>query len=663
MLLKSIRLQNFRQFQDAKISFADGADGKNVTLIIGDNGTGKTTFEQAFLWCLYGETSFSDKILLNTHVARKMTPSNEESVEVELVLLHGSNEYRMIRRQNYRRDYTGRIRSDNTTFDIFQKGIAGNTEWITSPHREAVVNGILPRELSRYFFFDGERIEKMSKDISTGKKADDFALAVKGLLGLNGMQSAIQHFNPRRSGVIQAYENKYDPESSSKIKEYTEEINACNKRIDEISDELDQIETQIEEASAKKIEKTLELKQYEEGKRIQEEKEKKESEIAGYEKIKSLTIKAMIDSFNNQMNLFFSLPLLADAMDFISVQDITGKDIPFINDKTIEYLLSQKMCICGTHLDEGTAAYIKVKELLKYVPPQSIGTTVSDFKKGVTKLISNDLTLPQKVVQYEKEISENDDRINSLKDDIHLLDAKLSGEEVQSTVRQINLRIQECEDIIKKCNQKKSTLDQEKGAKLERHDRLVTERRNLNLQDEKNKKIEIYKAYAIKIYNDLQEEYNASESRIRSELEDTINHIFKSIYKGGLKLSIDEKYHINVTSEDYNDDVETSTAQSISVIFAFITGIIKMAKENRQSSDSTKNLLSSEPYPLVMDAPLSAFDKKRIKTVCEAIPNIAEQVVIFIKDTDGDLAEQYMGSHIGYRHSFDKKDEFRTDLV
>lgn len=39
----------------------------------------------------------------------------------------------------------------------------------------------------------------MSKDISTGKKATDFAEAVKGLLGLNAMISAIGHFNPRSS--------------------------------------------------------------------------------------------------------------------------------------------------------------------------------------------------------------------------------------------------------------------------------------------------------------------------------------------------------------------------------------------------------------------------------------------------------------------------------
>lgn len=44
MLIESIKLQNFRQFQNEFISFADGADGKNVTIILGENGSGKTTF-------------------------------------------------------------------------------------------------------------------------------------------------------------------------------------------------------------------------------------------------------------------------------------------------------------------------------------------------------------------------------------------------------------------------------------------------------------------------------------------------------------------------------------------------------------------------------------------------------------------------------------------
>lgn len=48
MLIESIKLENFRQFQNESITFADGSDGKNVTIILGENGSGKTTFAQAF---------------------------------------------------------------------------------------------------------------------------------------------------------------------------------------------------------------------------------------------------------------------------------------------------------------------------------------------------------------------------------------------------------------------------------------------------------------------------------------------------------------------------------------------------------------------------------------------------------------------------------------
>ena len=73
--------------------------------------------------------------------------------------------------------------------------------------RETEVNSILPKELSRYFFFDGERIERMSKEISTHKKATDFADAVRSLLGLKGIEKAIQHLNPSsKSSVIGSYD-------------------------------------------------------------------------------------------------------------------------------------------------------------------------------------------------------------------------------------------------------------------------------------------------------------------------------------------------------------------------------------------------------------------------------------------------------------------------
>ena len=260
-------------------------------------------------------------------------------------------------------------------------------------------------------------------------------------------------------------------------------------------------------------------------------------------------------------------------------------------------------------------------------------------------------------------ISKQDEEIVNLNDDLNAIEKKLSSNDVRNTVRTINAEIQICDQTIRKNQTERDQLLMKKGGFEKDATRADTERRNLTLLDENNKKIEIYKAYAEKIYEELQEVYDSSETEIRSKLEATINEIFRTIYEGGLSLTIDEKYHISVYANDYDGDVETSTAQSISVIFAFITGIIKMARENRTANNEDAKLLSSEPYPLVMDAPLSTFDKRRIKTVCESLPNIAEQVIIFIKDTDGEVAEDYMGDKIGSRHQFDKKNEFETVLL
>lgn len=664
MLLKSIKLENFRQFRDESIDFAKGEGGKNVTIIIGENGTGKTTFAQAFFWCMYGETEFSDKIILNKMVATRMTPGSEEKVRVTLALRHGEVDYTLIREQVYRKDYSNNVKGDNTVFDIAVKDASGNTSYIKKSQVEAEVKSILPKELSRYFFFDGERIEKMSKDISTGKKATDFAEAVKGLLGLNAIISAIGHFNPRRSvSVISSYADSFDSKSNDKIQEHTNTIDRCNKRLAEIDDALEELDAQKAAAETRKSEKTIELKQYSEGKKLQKEKENLQKQIEDITRMRATVYKTMCKDFNSSMSPFFSLSLIKRALEILSRHDYSGKDIPFIRDKTIMYLLRQKVCICGTHLDEGSVPYNNVKSLLEVIPPKSLSTYVADFKKESKRRAGALQDLLGQMQENLATASQQSDEIMDKYDDLHKIEAKLSGENVSEKVRAINNEIQLCIKTINKCDVDRERLNKESWGLERDRDHADTERQKLTLLDEKNRKTQIYLTYAKRIYEELENVYRTSEEEIRNRLQDTINDIFKQIYEGGLSLTIDPKYHITVQATDYDGDVETSTAQSISVIFAFITGIIKMARENRTASDEDAKLLSSEPYPLVMDAPLSAFDKRRIKTVCEALPETAEQVIIFIKDTDGELAEGYMGDRIGSRHQFDKKNEFETILV
>ena len=183
MLLQSIELQNFRQFINEKIDFSTDPE-RNVTLIIGENGTGKTTFAQAFFWCLYGETDFTDKIMLNRVLAEQMTPDQKSTVKVVLQLTHGSAAYEIVRTQEYKKSYSNKVAGANTVLNIAIKSADGNTRYLKQLECEAEIKKILPKELSNYFFFDGERIEKMSKEIASGRKSSGFSNAVVGLTGL-----------------------------------------------------------------------------------------------------------------------------------------------------------------------------------------------------------------------------------------------------------------------------------------------------------------------------------------------------------------------------------------------------------------------------------------------------------------------------------------------
>lgn len=660
MLLRTIELKNFRQFVDEKIDFSVDPE-RNVTIIIGENGTGKTTFAQAFFWCFYGETSFVDKSVINRPVLEQMPPDVPKEVSVSIKLTHGDVEYTLTRTQSYKKSYSGKVQIDNTNMLISKKGVDGNSSHVDPSKNEAEISQILPKDLAPYFFFDGEKIEKMSKEIIGNKKSASFAEAVSGLTGLKAMGAAIKHLVPGRGTVIGKFNEEYVDASDGKMQDLTNQINTLESKIESANKEKSDLEENISSAAEAKAGFETDIKQYAEGERLQGDRDKLKSQIKSAQNVKSQMIKGISKDFNNDMTAFFSLSLAKKAMELVSRSDFGGKDIPNMHSNTIRYLMEKRTCICGTHLDEGTIPYQKVHDLLEYLPPHSIGVAVRDFVTNVRGRFCKNITLMDDIKEKMAVMVSQDDAIDKFEDDLNTIEKKLDGKDIAKQVRELNERIRSCDRAISQSRTKRDDLIGQIARMEEQKSRLENSRTNLSLQNKSNRKIELYKAYTQAIYDELSKEYNDKEVETRERLQDSINDIFKTIYNGGLALSIDEKYNISVYADDYNGQVETSTAQSIAVIFAFISAISKMAKENKMKENADASY--SEPYPLVMDAPLSAFDKRRIEAICSAIPETAEQIIIFIKDTDGELAEQYLGNKILTRHHFEKINEFNTRLV
>lgn len=665
MLLKSITLHNFRQFRDTSISFARGENGRNVTIIKGENGSGKTTLARAFQWCLYGledqEYFFQDKVLLSKAVAKEMSLDQKENVKVIIEFTHGDVEYTLIREQMYQKNIND-VSVIQSVFNIVKKDKSGNSTRVPNTFCFGEVQSILPKELFRYFFFDGERIEKMSKDISSRTKSEEFAKAVAGLLGLAGIKSAITHLSPNSTGVIGSYDKDFDSQDNQAIADLSQIISNAREQIASYKEKIDNLDSEIDYSTQSIQSLQQEIKKFEDGEKLQNEKEKYLKLIEQLKKSKATNYKSICKIFNTSLLSFFSKKLTNDALVFLNNEDFTGKDIPHIHAETIDYLLGRKTCLCGTCLAEGTLPFQKLVELKEFLPPKSISNYIGDFKREAHNRVGKRDDMLKQIKYYLELNSDIVDNICRWSDEIEEINKKLGSDSVHEKVRNINCLIREEEDKVLENRARRDEYLKKQGEENQKLIEAENSRRNLALKDKNNKQIEICRAYAMQIYKELQEIYSESEEKIRKDLQNTINEIFKQVFGSGLSLVVDDKYHISVYADDYDGKVETSTAQSISVFLAFISGVIKIAKENRNAANEEVKLLSSEPYPLVMDAPLSAFDKKRIKTVCDALSKIAEQVIIFIKDTDGDLAEQYLGASIGCAHRLNKINEMETIL-
>ena len=502
----------------------------------------------------------------------------------------------------------------------------------------------------------------MGKEISSYKKSEEFAEAVEGLLGLKGMQKALEHLNggPKNS-VIGKYNQRYDSASDSEVRDLTNIINECDEEIEKKEKRIEEIDKEDGKADEEKRAKQEELKGYKSSKDLQERKESLEKNIKQYSVNKADAQKDICREFNNQATSFLSLGLIKPAFDMLVKLNLSGSDIPNITDKTIQYLLDHHKCLCGTCLSENSSEVEELKKWFDVLPPKSIGSMVNDFKMMARNRLNSSIDFISFKDDKNRQISVLDDQITDAEDVIaNEINPQLNGKDVEEIVQEISATIAECERIIRKHNDERNSLNQEIGAARAKREEANTKRKDRALASESNRKIEVYKAYAQYLYDSLFEKYSTSEAEVRTRLENNMNEIFSAINNGDFSVKINQKYQIDVIANNVNDKVELSEGQSISVIFSFITSMIKMSRENRLSP--MDHDLSSDIYPLVMDAPLSKFDKKHIKSVCETIPHLTEQVIIFIKDTDGDLAREYMSEKIGKSHRIRKVNETETIL-
>ncbi len=658
MLLKKMTLTNFRPFKgEHEIVFSTDTE-KNVTLVMAENGAGKTTLAQAFQWGLYSKTEgFKNKSVLNSIVEKEMMLNSEASVSVKLELEHNNVDYTIIRKQIYKKDINGNVKSDNPILEIYTKKEDGQTV-VNNPYKNvSTISNILPESLSKYFFFDGERIEKMAGEVNSGR-SDEFKSAVQNILGLTALTKAIEHLNPnQKNSVIGRYNAQMDAAGDQKTRELrdtiyssTDKIEANNQRIDKIDEEITFYQAEIEKAKA-------EILSFADTEKMQQELNRLNASLRQENQTKNNSISLLMSNFTKQTYSYFSRHLIQEALVELKNTDNIDKGIPSVRAETIKFLMNRKKCLCGSDLSDPTSEAVQnLTELLKYIPPQSLGTAISSFQSKSNSTIKQSNNYYSNIEAQLSAIRASSNKIDDLEKSIGDIDSSILKSS-NTKVTDLKNRQITMEKTLRDLTNEKNQLTSQNLYLDDKKREAEAEISRLQLKIEKNKAIEEQIIYAREAYNKFKSTYDYQESTTREKLEDKINALFKQIYAGGMTINIDDRYKITSyvnELEENSSNLDSNTAKSYSIIFAFIVGVISLAKQKVQEKSSD---IVTDEYPLVMDAPLSSFDQRRIKNICEVIPGIARQVIIFIKDSDGNIAKREMNGKIGIEYEVALRDK------
>ena len=169
--------------------------------------------------------------------------------------------------------------------------------------------------------------------------------------------------------------------------------------------------------------------------------------------------------------------------------------------------------------------------------------------------------------------------------------------------------------------------------------------------NEKNARIALNIAYAQATFDWVAEAYRSRESSVRARLEEKVNTNFSKMYHGSRTIAIDEKYRVKYI------DVTTEESEGLKAVksFAFVSGLVDLAKEALTSDKSKEADMGPQFYPLVMDAPFSNVDETHIRNISQILPASAEQVIIAVMQKDWEPASDIMAPVVGKSYRIEKQ--------
>lgn len=658
MLIESITLNNYRLYEGENVIQFRFDEAKNVHLICGENGFGKTTLLHSLLWCLFGrfvsevpvsgqETNSSyaamQKEILNQNAAKRF----EEKATPEIVALikkNGyTNGYEEIKKDSVysvaicfaevgipsipcqkivvTRSYDSLLQKEDV--EILIDGVKNELTDEIGP--EVFINDfILNKDIAKLFFFDSEEIVSLA-DTGTIAERRKLSKAYEEVLG-------IRKYEELRSN-LEGLRLRYRKKSKDiGLKDELEKLEAkregVSNELTQLSDSLAEIDTTL--TNLREQDGQLQLQLSREGNSVKTEELQRVKAVIEKCKKDDIEMKSALKQFIDYAPFAISGQLFARAYELAkadheaiannntataqnSVLDALSKEMKGLLDKMSVNKDSQK--------DAHTQLEAIIEKYRGHACDRDIQVTLTDDEFAEVEAVYNSLTTTYRIefetlaeayrknkINLERNVKrlsniqskESDEVIKGLRDNKNKIEAEIKDNEEKQRLGHIRtgelqLTIESYDKKIKELSRKISVDDADE-AKDKLASELITELDTFLLSLKKNKK-------------------SSLELRIKNTLN-TLMH--KEDFISHVEVELDsDTMDINLFSSDGNVINKNMLSKGEKQLYA--TSILKALVDE-----------SGIQFPVFIDSPLQKFDKSHSsKIISEFYPSISKQVILF----------------------------------
>ncbi len=678
MKINYIKYHNYRCFSDVTVRF-DTTKDKDISLVLGVNGAGKTEMLFSFQWVLYGFdfASLREKegtpYSLNSIAYRELEygeGAKSATCWVELAFLHNGLEYFVKRSERFVKS-GGRISSTVNVELSHTKPTGERTTPIRDPKEvDELLSRIIPKSILEGITFDGERMKKLNilgneasgtikNVISLVTNETLFEICLREVIGLKKEKNTEIQKITKQSG-------------DTSTEELAKRIEDLEGDIEDSEISLASIKTNIEDKNNRLQINSQKLSELKEAKELEAQRKGYEKDLVTYKKYYDQSVEALYRKLSIEGYLLVTDKLMDDVR-----QSIDNVDVPAgLTVEAVKSILQRPKCICGCEMNDVIVK--RLTELISTLPPDNISSTLRYMTEQFE--IDGRKSLESLKGLYA-EMKARDKKIDEIKSEL----AKISVELKSKETNRIRETEQERETLIKdlgrlQADEERITnnlaryrkelkeLNDQLDDASEDNEHLVELNGQSHVLDLYKKAIELIRErnreqslssinqYLSEAYSHLSEDngrriYLCQFGRNKYNLVVYFKKEFDNCHEKWMRSGQIKTWQDDGVSEQeitekiiYNVKEGNSTGQSKINSLAFAKAILDYSNEDRAGDE----LKTSHDYPFLIDSPFTELSGENPANVAKCISQFASQIIMMVDNmtyaTVCDDVEPYVNS-------------------